>query len=155
MSAAIDGAVRSDLALAVAVLRGGDASFVLVARGRVLAQGRRPGVLPLVAAVKALRAREQRATALADRVLGRAALFAAVAVGVRAAHGDVVSRAAADEARARGVVLSWEVLVPAILNRHGTGGCPFEAAVAGCREPLEALRLLHATAMSMQKGVRP
>jgi hypothetical protein len=144
-----DQAVKRDLALAVDLLRREGAGFVLVARGHMLASSRHHGIVPLLDAVEALRDRGGRATALADRVLGRAALLVALAVGVRAAHGETTSDGAVLEAQERGIALSWGARVSAILNRAGTARCPFETALEGCHDPAEAVRLLRAVAARM------
>lgn len=152
MTTRADEAVDRDLRLAVDLLRREGAGFVLVGGGQVVARGDRHGIMPLLDAVEALRDHGGRATALADRVLGRAALLLALAVDVQAAHGETASDAAVLEAQGRGIALSWSVRVPAILNRAQTDGCPFELALQGCRDPVEALRVVRSVAAHMRRS---
>lgn len=67
----------------------------------------------------------------ADRVVGRGAAFLYCLLGVTAVYARVMSRPAAAVLEAHGIALQAETLVDGIINRKGTGPCPFEAAVMG------------------------
>ena len=63
-----------------------------------------------------------------------------------------MSRPAAAVLEAHGIALQAETLVDGIINRKGTGPCPFEAAVMGISDPQEALTAIRAKMVQMQKG---
>jgi len=88
----------------------------------------------------------------ADRVVGRAAGLLYLAGGVRAVHAVLASQSGLDLLRAGGVEASADTVVPQILNRDRTAGCPMEAAVAGTTDPAQALRLLRVALDSMRGG---
>ena len=75
----------------------------------------------------------------ADKVVGRAAAFLYCLLGVREVYARVMSRPAADVLTAHGISVQADTLTDGIINRKGTGPCPFEAAVMGITEPAEAL----------------
>lgn len=88
----------------------------------------------------------------ADRVVGRGAAFLYCLLGVTAVYARVMSRPAAAVLEAHGIALQAETLVDGIINRKGTGPCPFEAAVMGISDPQEALTAIRAKMVQMQKG---
>ena len=75
----------------------------------------------------------------ADKVVGRATAFLYVLLGVRAVHALVMSSPAMEVLRANGIEAHCDSEVPGIINRRGDGQCPFEEAVLGIGDPLEAL----------------
>lgn len=79
----------------------------------------------------------------ADRVVGKATAFLYCLLGVRAVYARVMSEGAAGVLKNAGIDASWDTLVPGIINRAGTGPCPFEAAVRQISVPAEALPVIH------------
>ena len=75
----------------------------------------------------------------ADRVVGRATAFLYCLLGVREVYACVMSRPAAQVLEENGITAHWGTLVNGIINRRGTGPCPFEAAVLDICDPNEAL----------------
>lgn len=75
----------------------------------------------------------------ADRVVGRATAFLYRLLGVKAVYARVMSHPAAEVLRSGGIELEAGQLVDGIINRRGTGPCPFEAAVMDIHDPAEAL----------------
>lgn len=75
----------------------------------------------------------------ADRVVGRATAFLYCLLGVREVYARVMSRPAAEVLQSAGIAAASDQLVDGIINRKGTGPCPFEAAVMDIRDPQEAL----------------
>ena len=75
----------------------------------------------------------------ADKVVGRATAFLYCLLGVTAVHANVMSRPAAQVLQENGIAAHWGTLVEGIINRRGTGPCPFEAAVMDIQDPDEAL----------------
>lgn len=75
----------------------------------------------------------------ADRVVGRATAFLYLLLGVKEVYAHVMSRAAAEVLEQGGIAHSCGKLVDHIINRQGTGICPFEEAVLQITDPQEAL----------------
>lgn len=80
-----------------------------------------------------------RGFSAADKVVGRATAYLYVLLGVKEVWAAVMSEAAAEVLRRHGIAASQDKLVPNIINRAGTGICPFEEAVLNIHTPEEAL----------------
>ena len=113
---------------------------VLHKDGHVLTATER-GVKPLV---RWLTEKAQvRGYCAADKVVGKATAYLYVLLGVSAVHAQVMSISAAQVLSAHGIEASQDTLVENIINRQGTGICPFEAAVLDIHNPEEALAAIH------------
>jgi len=77
----------------------------------------------------------------ADRVIGKAAALLFAHGGVRSLWAARMSEAARDFLQTTGIVFDYGELVPAILNRDGTGLCPMEQRAMGIDDPGEAFEL--------------
>jgi len=88
----------------------------------------------------------------ADRVVGRGAAFLYCLLKVKAVHARVMSYPAAEVLKAYGIEASADTFVEGIVNRTGTGPCPFEAAVMNIRDTREALTAIRNTRRQLQKG---
>ena len=75
----------------------------------------------------------------ADRVVGRGAAFLYCLLGVKEVHARVMSYPAEEVLRAYGIHTSADRYVAGIINRAGTGPCPFEAAVMEIQDAEAAL----------------
>lgn len=75
----------------------------------------------------------------ADRVVGRGAAFLYCLLGVKEVYARVMSRPAAEVLTAHGIPVLADTFVSGIINRKGTGPCPFEEAVMDITDPQEAL----------------
>ncbi len=78
----------------------------------------------------------------ADRVVGRATAFLYCLLGVKEVYARVMSHPAADVLKAGGITAEAGQLVDGIINRRGTGPCPFEAAVMNIQDSSEALNAI-------------
>ena len=78
----------------------------------------------------------------ADRVVGRAAAFLYCLLGVSEVYAQVMSRPAADVLNAHGIHVEAGLFTDGIINRKGTGPCPFESAVLHIQDPSEALKTI-------------
>ena len=85
----------------------------------------------------------------ADRVVGRAAAFLYCLLGVTEVYALVMSRPAAQVLRDHGISLHAATFTDGIINRKGTGPCPFEAAVMDITDPTEALLTIRAKLAAM------
>lgn len=75
----------------------------------------------------------------ADRVVGRGAAFLYCLLGVKEVHARVMSKPAAEVLAAHGITALADTFVEGIINRKGTGPCPFEEAVMTITDPAQAL----------------
>lgn len=88
----------------------------------------------------------------ADKVVGRATAFLYVLLGVEEVYAHVMSRPAAEVLRAHNILVEAGTYVDGIINRTGTGPCPFESAVLNISEPEEALAAIHAQREQLRTG---
>lgn len=75
----------------------------------------------------------------ADRVVGRGAAFLYCLLGVKEVHARVMSKPAAEVLAAHRITALADTFVEGIINRKGTGPCPFEEAVMTITDPAQAL----------------
>lgn len=80
--------------------------------------------------------------AVADRVVGKAAAFLYVLLGVRTVYAPVMSVPARETLTAAGIEALADTVIPAVRNRTNTGYCPMESAVWELSDPVEAKRAL-------------
>ena len=88
----------------------------------------------------------------ADRVVGRGAAFLYCLLGVKEVHARVMSYPAEEVLLAHGIAASSDTHVPGIINRAGTGPCPFEAAVLKIQDAQAALIAIREKRLQMQAG---
>ena len=93
-----------------------------------------------------------RGFSAADRVVGRGAAFLYCLLGVKEVHARVMSRPAAEVLRAYGITASADTFVEGIINRSGTGPCPFEAAVMDIPDADTALIAIRNKRKQMLEG---
>ena len=74
----------------------------------------------------------------ADRIVGKAAAFLYVLLGVRTVYAPLMSVPARETLRAHSIEAIADTVVPAIRNRTDTGFCPMESAVWDISDPHEA-----------------
>lgn len=114
-----------DLKIAAQLLEQDGHCLVVVRDGRLLFSSRMPGVKSLL---EALDGDVLPGSAVADKVVGRAAAMIAVHGEVQSIHTPLLSQGAAEVLEAAGVLYAAEKVVPRINNRQGNGPCPLEAA---------------------------
>ena len=90
-----------------------------------------------------------RGFSAADKVVGRATAYLYVLLGVKEVWAAVMSEAAAEVLHRHDIAASQDKLVPNIINRAGTGICPFEEAVLNIHTPEEALAAIRAKMAQM------
>lgn len=95
------------------------------------------GVKPLLDLLE--QGAELKGFSAADRVVGKAAAFLYVLLGVSAVYAGVMSRPAAGVFRRFGIEAEADEQVEVIANRSNTGLCPMESAVWNIDRPEEAL----------------
>ena len=139
----------TDLERAKALLAQGDCTVVLC-RGDVTHTDTRRGVAPLLALLD--RGEDVAAFAAADKVVGKAAAFLYLRLGVTAVHAFVMSEAAYDLLTAHGVAVTFDTLVPAIRNRAGDGYCPMETVTLPLTDAAEAEKAIRTKLAELTKN---
>ena len=87
----------------------------------------------------------------ADKVVGKAAAFIYVLLGVDDVYAPVISEGAMHILEANGIKVQCKLLVKEIINRSGTGRCPMEETVDGITEAKEALEAVKRKIAKLQK----
>lgn len=87
----------------------------------------------------------------ADRVVGRGAAFLYCLLGVKEVYSKIMSRPAEQVLQAHGIHAEAETFVDGIINRTGTGPCPFEAAVMNITDPEKALTAIRNKRRQLQE----
>jgi hypothetical protein len=137
-------------AYAVALLKEGK-TCVIVGKERMLCSTRR-GVAPLLSWLDDKE--DCQGAFAADKVVGRAAAFLYVLLGVAKVHALVLSESAEEVLLRFGVPYSFEERVAAIRNRTGDGFCPMEQAVLEMEEPMEALGAIRMRLAQLQEETK-
>lgn len=131
--------MENNLSKARSVLEAGNYTCVLC-RGESVLTATERGVKPLLNWLDSGLALKDYSAA--DRVVGRATAFLYCLLGVKEVYARVMSHPAAAVLKAAGITVEAGQLVDGIINRRGTGPCPFEAAVLDIQDPQEALNAI-------------
>lgn len=138
-----------DLERAYHRLKAGDDTVVACLGDQMLTSPGR-GVAPLVDWLSA--GVDLTGFAVADRVVGRAAALLYSLAGVGAVHALLASQPGLDVLSRSGIAGRADTVVPRILNRDRSAGCPLEAAVAGIDDPGQALVALRQRLNQLRAG---
>lgn len=128
--------MKKDMEQAVEKLKGGQYTCVLCKGDRIYTSTER-GVKPLLGWLDG--GVELKGFSAADKVVGKAAAFLYVLLGVEEVYACVMSEPAMEALKEGGIRFQCELAVPAVINRSGTGRCPMEEAVSQISSPKEAL----------------
>ncbi len=131
----------TDVELARQALQRDALAFALVKDGVILRTGKREGIGELLQAVDAL-GDGVRGASLADKIVGKAVAMVARAAALRAVHATLASEAARAALAQDRIPLTYEHLVPLILNQHNDGPCPMERLTLPLADPLQAVAAL-------------
>ena len=122
----------------------------VLCRGEMLFCSCERGVKPLLGWLDS--DTETHGFSAADRVVGRAAAFLYVLLGVRFLYADIMSEPAREVLMAHGIEYTARQLVPAIRNRTGDGFCPMESAVRNIENPEAALAAIREKVRELSSG---
>ena len=139
---------RAELDRAIARLQEGDLTCVIT-DGTHTFESHARGVAPLLAWLES--GEVPSGCVAADRVVGKAAAFLYVHLGVVAVHARVMSIPAAEVLSRYGIEWSADEQVSAIRNRAGTGYCPMERAVWKLQKADDVPALLRAALEKLKK----
>ncbi len=88
----------------------------------------------------------------ADKVVGKAAAFLYVLLGVKEIYADVISEHAITVLQEKGILVEYRTLVPMIKNRDGSGFCPMEQATLTVVNEKIALEVIKETFRNLSKS---
>ena len=83
-----------------------------------------------------------RGAFIADKVVGKGAAALMILGGIDSLYTDTISEAALELLDHYGIEVSFDKLVPHIINRAGTGVCPVESLCKECNTAEECLPLI-------------
>ena len=127
------------LETAITTLQTGGYTCVLC-QGETVVTSYERGVKPLVSLLQS--GTSYQGFSAADKVVGRATAFLYVLLGVKELHAHVISAPALAVLEEAHLPTTYDTLVPNIINRTGTGICPFEEAVRSISSPTLAYQTI-------------
>jgi len=131
-----------DIDLAKKKLAAEALSVVIVKHGKPMFTSRAPGVRSLIDAIREF-GPSLAGASVADKVVGKAAALLCVYAKASRVYGCVMSELGSEVLKKFSVPFEHETLVPNILDRHGTGMCPFEKLVLMINSPEEAFSAIN------------
>ena len=90
----------------------------------------------------------------ADKVVGKAAAYLYVLLGVDEVHALVMSKEAENVFLRFGIAYSYRQLVSMIRNRTGDGYCPMEQAVLSIDKPIEGVQAIKETLAKLKEKAK-
>lgn len=88
---------------------------------------------------------------IVDRVIGKSAAFLLIKGKIKELHALILSQHALDLLNQHQIPVTYDKLVPYIINNTNTGMCPMEASVLHETDPDKAMRILIDKVESMRK----
>jgi hypothetical protein len=107
------------------------------------------GVAPLLKLLKS--GEDLRDYCAADKVVGKAAAFLYVLLGVKQLYAAVISEPALETLSEYNIETSFGQRCDYIVNRQKDGRCPMESAVLSAKDPREALALIENKIKELKK----
>lgn len=126
--------VFRDLEIAIEELHSKSLTMAIVKEGRILYASRSKGIVAFIKAIEELKKALENSS-LADKVAGRAIALLTTYVGIGAVYAEVISEGAVEVFQKFKIPYCYARKVAAIMNREGTGPCPFERAVRSIEDP--------------------
>lgn len=128
--------MHPDLEKAKAALKNDECTCVL-ALGSVMFKSKERSVQPLLDWMNS--GNNYMGYMVADKVVGRAAAFIDIAMGIREVYAEVMSEGAKELLEKNHVAAYADTIIPQIMNHDKSDVCPLEKAVEGIENAAEAL----------------
>jgi len=138
----------NDISIARTRLIKGRLSFIIVKNGKIIAKSKSSGIKSLVDAIAKYQENVVGA-ALADKVVGRAAILLAAKAKVSTVYAKLVSLSALELASHLQLALIYDKTTKIILNRRKNDTCPFEKIVMNTDDPEKAYQALRQCTKSL------
>jgi hypothetical protein len=123
-----------DLCLAKKILHEQESTLAIAKRGRVIFISDDPGITPLVKAIENLD-EELKGASLADKIVGKAGAMLCLFARVKNVWAETISESGIQVFHNAGLEVTFEFIVPKILNKKKNDLCPFERMTLHCRNP--------------------
>jgi len=133
--------LENDLIIARSRLLNGDLSFVIVKCGEIVFETKSKGIRALLEVVST-RQSEIEGASIADKVVGKAAMFLIIRAKIGSVYAKVISAAALEIASYNGVSVLYDRMAKRILNKARSDMCPFEKMVKDVDSPEQAFQIL-------------
>ncbi|NLT10966.1 MAG: DUF1893 domain-containing protein [Clostridiaceae bacterium] len=127
--------------------------FVLVS-GDYVYESEERGIAPPMYCLSNARDKMQGAS-VADKIIGRAVALLLIFGGVKFVYAKTISRHALDAFANSDVIVTYEEIVPYVVNRKGDGMCPMEETVLNIRDGQEAFDALQRKMREMRANPIP
>lgn len=131
--------MKADLTKAIDALNGGNYTCVLCKDNTIYTSTER-GVRPLIECIDGNI--DLKGFSAADKIVGKAAAFMYVLLGVKEVYAHVMSEGASKVFTENNIEFLCGNSVQKIMNRAGTGVCPMEETVGELSNPREALEAI-------------
>ncbi len=131
--------MKNNLTKAIDILTSGQYTCVLCKEDEIYTSTDR-GVKPLLDWIDS--GMDLKGFSAADKVVGKAAAFLYVLLGVKEVYANVMSEAAIYTLSRNGIHFQYDISAKNIINRAGTGNCPMEETVWDISDPMEALEAI-------------
>lgn len=141
--------MNADLTKAIEALNGGNYTCVLCKDNTIYTSTER-GVKPLIEWLDGNI--DLKGFSAADKVIGKAAAFLYVLLGVKEVYARVISEAAIQIFSENGIAYQYDEFAKNIINRTKTGVCPMEQTVEKISSPDEALTAVRLKLAQLSKG---
>lgn len=128
--------MHPDLERAKAALKADKCTCILTL-GSVMFKSKEKGVQPLLDWMNS--GNNYMGYMVADKVVGRAAAFIDIAMGIREVYAEVISEPAKELLERNHIEVTADTVVPDILNSDKSDRCPLEKAVDGIENAGDAL----------------
>lgn len=128
--------MHPDLERAKAALKADKCTCILTL-GTVMFKSKEKGVQPLLDWMNS--GNNYMGYMIADKVVGRAAAFIDIAMGIREVYAEVISEPAKELLERNHIEVTADTVVPDILNSDKSDRCPLEKAVDGIENAGDAL----------------
>lgn len=135
------GCCSNDIRKAKNMIRRGHAECVIVQNGRIAAVAKGRGLSPLLNLYDEKNP-QMKGSAVIDKVIGRAAAFIVIKGEASEAFGKIMSEDAKTLLEQHNIKVSYDLLVPYILNNQRNGLCPLEDSVKNINAPDDALKAM-------------
>ncbi len=141
--------MNADLTRAIETLNSGEYTCVLC-KGDTVYTSTKRGVKPLVELIDG--AENLNGFSAADKIVGKAAAFLYVLLGVKEVYADVMSEGAVNVFTKYKIDYRYNISVKNIINRTNTGNCPMEITVENISSPEEALTAIKSKLKQLSQG---
>ncbi|MEM3403105.1 MAG: DUF1893 domain-containing protein [Nitrososphaeria archaeon] len=133
--------LENDLITARSRLLKNNLSFVIVKHGKIVFETKSKGIRMLLEAISTYQ-KEVEGASIADKVVGKAAMFLIIRARIKSVYAKVISTAALELASSNDVSVLYDRMVKCILNKARSDTCPFEKMVENVSSTEQAFQIL-------------